>query len=135
MAKTALWLKASPIDVTKMVKNRFARMLGYLYDIIVSKDPETHLKTLHTVLQRLQKAGLKLKPSMCEFLQERSKYFGHEVGEGIHNSDDRITAVKNFPKPQSVDNLRSILGQAGSYRPFIHNFAAKASPLTRLLRK
>ncbi len=43
-------------------------------------------------------------------------------------------AVKNFLKPESVDNICSFLGLANYYQPFIHNFAAKAVPLTRLLR-
>ncbi len=43
-------------------------------------------------------------------------------------------AVKQFPQPESVENVRSFLGLAGYYRPFIKNFAAIASPLTRLLK-
>ncbi len=33
----------------------------------------------------------------------------------------KITAVKNSPKPQSVDNIRSFLGLAGHYQPLIHS--------------
>lgn len=59
MAKNALWLIINPINVPKN-DNLFAGMLrnsvfAYLGDLIIaSKDPETHLKTLHTVPQRLQ---------------------------------------------------------------------------------
>ncbi len=104
--------------------------------IIVSNDPETHLTTLKAVPQRLQEADLKVKLSTCKFLKEKIKFVGHEVhGEGIHISDDKITAVTNFHKPQSADNVRSFLGLEEYYRPFTYNFAAKAAPLTRLLRK
>ena len=41
----------------------------YLDDIIVySKTPEEHLEHLEAVFQKIGKAGLKLKPSKCEFL-------------------------------------------------------------------
>ncbi len=64
------------------------------------------------------------------------KFLGHEGdGEGINSSDDKITAVTNFPKPLSADDVRSFLGLAGCYRPCIRNFVAKTAPLPRLLRK
>ncbi len=86
--------------------------------------------------QRLHEAGLKVKLAKCEFLKAKIKFFGHEVDvERIHTSDDKITVSKNFINHQSVDSVRSFLGLAGYYRPFIYNFAAKAAPFTRFLRK
>ncbi len=41
--------------------------------------------------------------------------------EGIHTVDDKIAAVANFPQPKTVENVKS--------------FAARASPLTKLLKK
>ncbi len=55
--------------------------------------------------------------------------------EGIHTVDDKITAVANFPQPKTVENVRSFLGLAGYYRPFIKSFAARASSLTKVLKK
>ncbi len=49
--------------------------------------------------------------------------------------DDKISAIKNFPQPQNVENVGSFLGLYGYYRPFIHSFVTTASPLTYLLRK
>ncbi len=46
-----------------------------------------------------------------------------------------ISAIKNFPQPQNVENVRSFLGLCGYYRAFIRGFARIASPLTQLLRK
>ena len=57
----------------------------YLDDIIIFlKDPEDHIKRLEGVFQKLAQAGLKLKPSKCEFFKARLKYLGHIVSlEGI----------------------------------------------------
>ncbi len=49
--------------------------------------------------------------------------------------DDKISAIKNFPQPQTVESVRSFLGLSGYYRPFIKGFARLASPITHLLKK
>ena len=52
----------------------------YLDDIIVySKTPEEHIKHLKGVFEKLKAAGLKLKPSKCEFFKEKITYLGHVV--------------------------------------------------------
>ncbi len=84
----------------------------------------------------LREAGLKAKLTKCECLKSRITFLGHTVdGDGIHTMDDKISAIKNFPQPQNVENVRSFLGLCGFYRPFICGFARIASPLTQLLRK
>ena len=47
----------------------------YLDDIIIfSKTPEEHLHQLRLVFQKISEAGLKLKPSKCEFFRTRLEY-------------------------------------------------------------
>ncbi len=96
----------------------------------------SHMKTLKSLLKRLQDVGLKLKLSKCEFLKPRIKFLRHEVNEqGIHTVDEKIVAVAKFPQPKTVENVRPFLGLAGYYRSFIKNFTARANPLTQLLKK
>ena len=41
--------------------------INYLDDIVIfSKDLASHLERLEALLQKLEEAGLKLKPSKCE---------------------------------------------------------------------
>ena len=47
----------------------------YLDDIIIfSKTPEEHIHRLREVFEKLSAAGLKLKPSKCEFFRSRIAY-------------------------------------------------------------
>ena len=49
----------------------------YLDDIIVfSQTPEEHLVRLHAVFDKLKAARLKLKPSKCELLKNKSTTWG-----------------------------------------------------------
>ena len=58
----------------------------YLDDIIIfSKNPDDHITRLEGVFEKLAKAGLKLKPSKCEFFRSSLKYLGHIVSKGRHS--------------------------------------------------
>ncbi len=48
--------------------------------------------------------------------------------------DDKIAAIKNFPRPKTVETVRSFVGICSYYRSFIDSFSKMASPLTHLLR-
>ena len=49
----------------------------YLGDIIIfSETPKEHLHQLKLVFQKISEAGLKLKPSKCEFFKTRLEYLG-----------------------------------------------------------
>ena len=51
------------------------RCIIYLDDIIIfSKNSDDHLIRLRGVFECLTKAGLKLKPSKCEFFKSSLKY-------------------------------------------------------------
>lgn len=50
-------------------------------------------------------------------------------------SDYGINAVKNFPTPKNIHDVRSFLGLSLYFRKFIENFASIASPLYALLKK
>ena len=54
----------------------------YLDDVVIfSKTPEEHLERLDAVFTKIGKAGLKLKPSKCEFFKKRITYLGHVVSD------------------------------------------------------
>lgn len=46
-----------------------------------------------------------------------------------------VESVVNFPVPKNTAAIKSFVHMTGYYGGFVPNFAAKATPLTRLLRK
>ena len=114
----------------------FETVLLYLDDVIIySKTYEDHLKHLAEVFEILIKYGLKIKPSKCHLLKPAVKYLGHVVSaEGVQPDPDKLAAVRNWPVPTTVKEVRSFLSFAGYYRRFIPHFAQIADPIQELLR-
>ena len=112
-------------------------LLLYLDDIIVfSKDFDSHLTRLEEVFQRFRAARLKLKPGKCRLFQREVNYLGHVVSQtGVATDPDKVDAVRNWPQPRCVQEVRSFLGFVGYYRRFCPDFATTAKPLNVLTSK
>ena len=108
----------------------------YLDDLlIVSRSVQEHLGHLKKVLDRLDEAGLHLKPQKCIFMQQQVEYLGHTITpEGVRPNDKKIQAVKDFLRPKSSREMKSFLGLVNFYRRHLANFAAVVRPLTALTR-
>ena len=108
----------------------------YLDDIIVfSRTPEEHIHRLRAAFEKLKAAGLKLKPSKCDFFKKEIKYLGHVVSEqGVSTDPDKIKAITEWPQPTTVTEVRSFLGFVSYYRRFIPIFSKIAKPLNKLLQ-
>ena len=77
-----------------------------------------------------------MKLTKCKFCYKEIKFLGHKLdAEGIHTLDDKIEAVKHFPVPTNVDEVRQYLGLCGYYRSFVKDFSRIAEPLFKLLKK
>ena len=109
----------------------------YLNDImVIGRTFEEHLNNMREVLERLRQAGLKLKPKKCYLVQREVTYLGYVVSEsGISADAGKVKAVKDFPVPRNLKQLRSFLGLTSYYRRFIPRFSQVAVPLYALTRK
>ena len=74
---------------------------------------------LESLFKRLNAAGLKQQLAKCHFAIYFVKYMGHIVSaRGIQPNPVKLQAVKNFPRPTKVKELKRFLGLAGYYQVF-----------------
>jgi len=120
-----------------MVGLNLTSALCYLDDIVVfSANFEQYLTRLRAVFQRLKDANLKIRPSKCQLSQRRVTFFGYVVlAAGIETDEEKIRAVKEWPVPNSVTEVRAFTGLCSFYRKFIEAFAEIAAPLHDLTKK
>lgn len=109
-------------------------VLVFLDDLIVfSNSLEEHEIRLQNELQRLRENGLKLSPTKCKFFQTRVRYLGHIVSkDGIETDPDKVRALKTWPIPQNLKELRSFLGFIGYYHRFVKDYSKIVKPLNDL---
>jgi len=97
---------------------------------------EELLERLRIVLDRLRDVDLKLKPSKCALFQRRINFLGHLISEhGVEPQPEKIQAIRDWPRPKCVKDVRAFYGLASYYRKFVKGFATNAEPLTRLTQK
>ena len=87
-------------------------MLVYLDDILIySRSVEEHWGHLQHALDKLRLARLYGRLHKCEFLKDKVDYLGFEVGhDGIRTSPEKVRAILDWPRPQSVHDVRSFWG-------------------------
>ena len=114
----------------------FQSLLVYIDDILVfGRSFEETLSRLEMVLSRLSKLNLKVKPEKCQLFREKVRYLCHIVtSEGTCPDPEKVRAVVDWKRPETLRELRGFLGLSGYYRRFLPKYAAIASPLHNLLR-
>ena len=137
----AFGLCNAPSTFQRLMNKIFAKeinffILVYLDDILIfSRSIGEHWDHFTTALDRLQRANLYGRLHKCEFLKDKVDYLGFEVSkDGIHASPEKVKAVLDWPRPQSMHDIRSFLGLASYYRKFIKGFSQLVKPLTDLIR-
>ena len=107
----------------------------YLDDVIVfSKTPKEHVVRLRAVFDRLKQAGLKLKPSKCEFFRQELTYLGHVMSkDGTQTNPKNVEAICKWPIPSNMTKVRSFLWSTNYYQWSIRKYAQVAEPLYKLI--
>jgi hypothetical protein len=120
-----------------LVGLRDVEVLVYLDDLLIfSETIEDHVRRMRSVFNRVREANFKLNVAKCTFAVPEVVYLGHVVNkQGVDPNPSKVSAIKNFPRPKTVKDVRSFLGLSGYYRAFIRNYAATSRPLTSLTKK
>lgn len=98
---------------------------SYLDDLLIaSRNIKEHHKHLKIIFERLSIAGLVINLEKCIFAQTEIDFLGHKITHfGILPAYDRVVAIREFKRPNTVKQLRRFLGTINFYRRFIPNAA------------
>ena len=84
----------------------------------------------------LRKERLYANMEKCTFGVDKIVFLGFSVtSKGVHVDESKIEAIKAFPKPTNLQQLRSFLGLAGFYHRFLKDFSTIATLLHALSKK
>ena len=110
---------------------------AYLDDVLIySKDVDTHLGHLRQVFERFRQADLHLKKVKCDFFKKELQYLGHILSlDGIRPLPDKLSAIRDLPRPTNAMEVRQFLGLTGYYRKFVPHYSTMAKPLSLLTKK
>jgi hypothetical protein len=135
-------LTNAPATFQRMINNVLREYLDvfvvcYLDDILIfSGTEEEHTEHVHKVLQALENAKLLVEPEKSHFHASEVEFLGHIISHNeIRMDPKKLSAVKDWKKPESVKEVQAFLGFANYYRKFLRDFGKLAAPLTELTKK
>lgn len=112
-------------------------VLKYLDDIVViGTSFSHHLAVLKEVYKRLLDANLTINFEKCKFFRKSLPYLGFvmDCGSGLKTCPEKIKAIVEYKKPESMTQLKGFLGICSWYRRFVPHFSTIVSPLNDLLK-
>ncbi|GBN40539.1 Transposon Ty3-I Gag-Pol polyprotein [Araneus ventricosus] len=102
--------------------------------LIASKNPELHCQNLKTLFSRLDEYGLCMNVSKFIFGASIINFLGFNLSEnGIKPLPDKVKFILDFPKPDTLTQLRIFLGMLNFYRCFIPKAAHILAPIVQFL--
>lgn len=110
--------------------------VAYLDDVIIpSVDVDEGIRCLRKFLTALKLAGFTLRLSKCKFLADEVTFLGHRFNkDGMMPGDIKTAAIRMFPVPTNIHELRQFLGLTGFFRKFVSNYSTITLPFRPLLK-
>ena len=135
-------LTGAPSTFMRLMNEVLRPFLGkfivvYLDDILIySKEIEEHLEHLQQLFEVLRKQRLYAKLEKCNFLLPEVSFLGYIIGkEGVKVDPEKVKAIKEWPTPTTLTQVRSFHGLASFYRRFIKDFSSVMAPVTECTKQ
>lgn len=111
--------------------------INYIDDLLItSTNFPSHLKHLQTIFDKIKEAKMTINITKSAFVRQKVPFLGHILTpQGILMDPDKIAAIKEFPRPRKLKDLRGFLGICNYYRRFCPYFSDSVKPLRHLLQK
>lgn len=139
--RIAQGLRNAPSHFSRVMEAVFGdvnldKLILYIDDLMLfSKTTDQHLQIIIEVLKRLIEHKLKVSGKKCQWLSQKATFLGHVISDaGIEADPEKTCKVRNWPKPQNVNQLRQFIGFVSYFRRFIKSFASMMRPLYSFLR-
>ena len=88
------------------------------------------------MLEKCRQYQISLNLKKCIFYAPFGILLGHTVcKQGLMVDPANISIIVNIPAPNSVKQLRTVLGHTRYYRKFIKGYAKITTPMEKLLKK
>ena len=134
-------LSNAPSTFMRLMNQVFRPYIGlfvvvYFDDILLySKSEEEHLQHLTEIVHVLEKEKLYGNLKKCTFFSNKVTFLGYVVTpEGVQVDESKVEAIRSWPTPKSIHDVRSFHGLASFYRRFIRNFSTIVAPMTEILK-
>ncbi|GMF97402.1 unnamed protein product [Aspergillus oryzae] len=86
-------------------------VIAYLDDILIFlHNLKEHVQHVQAVLEKLQKAEVRLKLKKCEFHVQETEFLGYWIStEGIQAEEGKVKAIQEWPEPTNLKELQQFI--------------------------
>lgn len=102
--------------------------------LLYDADYTTHLTRIHQVLTRCREFGITINKDKFEVAAPKVDFCGFTLSmAGIAADQDKVIAIRDFPTPANLTDLRSFMGLVNQLAEFTPEISAAAQPLRPLM--